>query len=217
MIKKGFKFGMLLQIAIGPVCIYIFNLTIRRGWLSAFISVLAVVIIDALFISLSIIGISAVVEKRKKLLKIFGSSVLIIFGIRIIISAINSSSMTLINTNEVSYIKIFLSVMFLTVSNPLTIIFWSGVFSTKIIEEKFDKNDEIKFGIGAVLSTFIFLNFIGILGQFTKEFLPMKYIMILNVIVGVVLVYFGIRLIFHSTSDDSKALFLKNNKKKIGE
>ncbi len=204
MIKKGFKFGMLLQIAVGPVCIYIFNESVRKGVLSAFVGVIAVVLIDALFIGLSIVGISAIVKKKEKLLKIFGSLVLIIFGIRMIVSALQITEFNNINLIEINYLKTFITVLFLTASNPLTIIFWSGVFSTKIIEEKFNRNDEIMFGIGAVFSTFLFLNFIVVLGQFTKNFLSLKYIMYLNILVGLVLIYFGLKLVLKPLVNKSK-------------
>jgi|LGVF01.1.fsa_nt_gb threonine/homoserine/homoserine lactone efflux protein len=207
MITKGFKFGMLLQIAVGPVCIYIFNESVKNGILSAFVGVIAVVLIDALFIGLSIVGISAIVKKKEQLLKIFGSLVLVTFGLRMIISALQITEFNSINITEINYIKTFLTVLFLTVSNPLTIIFWSGVFSTKIIEEKFDKNDEIMFGLGAIFSTFLFLNFIVIIGQFTKSFLSLEYIMYLNIIVGLVLIYFGLKLVL-------KPLAIKSIKRK---
>ncbi|MEA1974227.1 MAG: hypothetical protein U9N10_01570 [Bacillota bacterium] len=40
---------MLLQIAIGPVCIYLFNESMKNGLLSGFVGILAVVIIDLFF------------------------------------------------------------------------------------------------------------------------------------------------------------------------
>jgi len=96
MIKKGFKFGMLLQVAVGPVCIYIFNESVRKGVLSAFVGVIAVVLIDALFIGLSIAGISTVVKKKEQLLKIFGSLVLIIFGLKMIILHFKLQNLTIL-------------------------------------------------------------------------------------------------------------------------
>jgi len=60
------------------------------------------------------------------------------------------------------------------------------------------------FGVGAVLSTFLFLNIIAIIGQFTKNFLAIKYIMYLNIIVGVVLIYFGLKLVLKPLVNKSK-------------
>jgi threonine/homoserine/homoserine lactone efflux protein len=195
MINKGFRFGMLLQIAVGPICIFIFNEAVQKGMFNALGGVFGVVLIDAIFITLSIVGVATVVEKKEKVLKYFGSFILICFGIKTIVSAISMNEISVINTNSVSVSKTFLTAVFLTASNPLTIIFWSGVFSTKIIEEKMSKDDEVKFGIGAVFATLVFLSFIVVIGQFTKEFLNIKYIIVLNIIVGILLIYFGIRIL----------------------
>jgi threonine/homoserine/homoserine lactone efflux protein len=195
MINKGFRFGMLLQIAVGPICIFIFNEAVQKGMFNALGGVFGVVLIDAIFITLSIVGVATVVEKKEKVLKYFGSFILICFGIKTIVSAISMNEISVINTNSVSVSKTFLTSVFLTASNPLTIIFWSGVFSTKIIEEKMSKDDEVKFGIGAVFATLVFLSFIVVIGQFTKEFLNIKYIIVLNIIVGILLIYFGIRIL----------------------
>jgi len=65
MIFKGFKFGLLLQIAIGPVCLFIFQLAVINGFFVAMIGILAVFIVDSLFIFGAIKGIAALLESRK--------------------------------------------------------------------------------------------------------------------------------------------------------
>lgn len=193
-IIKGFRFGMLLQIAVGPICVFIFNEAVEKGMRNALVGVLAVVIIDALYIMLSIWGISALVEKNKKLLKYFGAVILIFFGCKTIIDSFDTGVIPIVNSDDISYLKIFITATTLTASNPLTIIFWSGVFSSKVIEEGFSRKDELKFGCGAILATLVFLTFITIFGQFTQSFLAVQYIAILNRIVGILLIYFGVRL-----------------------
>ena len=46
---------MLLQLAIGPVCIYIFNIASNDGFLNAEVGAIAVTIIDALYAMLAIL------------------------------------------------------------------------------------------------------------------------------------------------------------------
>ncbi len=156
---------------------------------------LAVVFIDALYILLSIWGISTLIEKNKKLLKYFGAIILIIFGLKTIIDSFNMDLTFSGISPDISYLKTFITAIMLTASNPLTIIFWSGVFSSKVIEEGFSRKDELKFGCGAVLATLVFLTSITLIGQFTQSFLSVQYIAILNKIVGLLLIYFGIRLL----------------------
>lgn len=203
MIFKGFKFGMLLQIAVGPICIYIFNEAVIKGMWYALVGVLGVVIIDALYIALSIVGITALVHRHEKMLKYFGVLVLTIFGINTIIGALSMSEPSVVINADGNYYKTFLYAIILTASNPLTIIFWSGVFSAKVIDEKFCKRDEVRFGLGAVLSTAVFLTIITVIGQFTKDFLSKEIISGLNIVVGLVLIYFGLRLIYKDIKKDS--------------
>lgn len=195
MIFKGFRFGMLLQFAVGPICLYIFKLALEKNFINAMFGIIGVVIIDGLFIALSIIGISSLINKNERTIKLLGFIVLVIFGCMMIYNSMFGGE----SVSEVSigntYISSFIKAILLTGSNPLTIIFWSGVFSSKIIEERFNRVDEIQFGLGAVISTFIFLTIIAIIGQFTSRFISHNLIVILNILVGLMLIYFGFRLI----------------------
>ena len=58
MVVKGFRFGMLLQLAIGPVCVFVFNLGSNKGFTEGIFAVTGVPIIDALYILFSPVGVS---------------------------------------------------------------------------------------------------------------------------------------------------------------
>ena len=137
---KGLLFGLLLQIAVGPVCFYIFNLSIINGLKGGFIAVIAAAFIDLVFILLAVVGISAIIEKRENLIRVIGFLVLVIFGLKIIISAIYSGNTQMAQVAKIGYWMIFTKTAVMTASNPLTIIFWSGVFSSRIIEEKYSRD-----------------------------------------------------------------------------
>lgn len=199
MIFKGFKFGMLLQFAIGPVCIFIFQMASLRGFYIAASGVLGVLIVDGLYILAAILGIASIIERKntKIILKVFGAIVLFIFGISTILSVFNIvvlPSLSLQNTTNLN--NVFIRTIILTISNPLTIIFWAGVFSTKLVEENMDKKDIYTFGLGALLSTAFFLTLVALVGSLTRSFFPPYIIQFLNVIVGILLVYFSLKILF---------------------
>jgi len=197
MVIKGFKFGMLLQIAIGPIALFIFQTAATAGFISAITGVVGVVIIDGLFILAAILGIGSLIEKYKnvkKFIKYMGAIVLIVFGLNSIVGVTDKSLIPSLSFfTRLSVDNVFLKTLILTLSNPLTIMFWAGVFSTKIIEENMKKTEMFFFGFGAVISTFFFLTFISIIGYFTNVFLPSSIINLLNIIVGLVLIAFGIK------------------------
>ena len=53
MILKGLRFGMILQLAIGPMCIFIFQTSIAHGFFAGEMGVLGTAIVDSLEIILA--------------------------------------------------------------------------------------------------------------------------------------------------------------------
>ncbi|AJA46690.1 lysine exporter protein LysE/YggA [Clostridium pasteurianum DSM 525 = ATCC 6013] len=197
MIFKGFKFGMLLQLAVGPGCIFIFQIASLKGFYIAEIGVLGIAIIDSLFITVAILGISAVINKKniKICLKIFGSIILFIFGFSTFLNQFNINFIPSLSIQNISNSNnTFIHAIILAASNPLTILFWTGVFSSKIAEENMKTKDIYLFAFGALISTLFFLTLISFLGSCVNIFLPNTIIQILNTLVGFLLMYFSVKM-----------------------
>ena len=189
---SGLKFGMLLQIAVGPMCLMVFNTAKNVGFLVAMSLVLAIALVDAFYITLASIGVSKLLEKEKvkKVFKIIGSLVLVIFGLNIILNVFGINIIPGLDLKP-NTTNIFIQGLVLTLSNPITIVFWGSVLTTKIIKDKFKKKELIWFSIGLVSSTLFFLTFIAILGMFLSSFIPENISNILNIIVGILIIFFG--------------------------
>jgi threonine/homoserine/homoserine lactone efflux protein len=196
MIIKGFRFGLLLQIAIGPVCLFIFKTAAESGIMAAQSGVLAATLIDALFVILAIAGLGVLLEKPgvKTFLKYFGTLILLYFGLGIILGDFGIHIIPSFNSSETAQEapNAFMTCLILTASNPLTILFWTGVFATKIAGEGYGKQEMILFGTGAVLSTLVFLGLVAFIVGWAHFLMPGMVIKILNGIVGMVLIGFGI-------------------------
>jgi len=198
MLFKGFKFGMLLQFAIGPVCIFIFQIASLKGFYIAEIGVLGVALIDGLFISIASLSIASIIDRKniRIFLKIFGAAILFIFGLSTVLSQFDISFLPSLSIQNISNSNnVFTRAIILTISNPLTIIFWTGVFSSKVAEENMKRKDIYSFGFGALFSTIFFLTLIVLLGSFAKEFFSTNVLQIMNIAVGFLLMYFSIRMI----------------------
>ncbi|TQR21420.1 LysE/ArgO family amino acid transporter [Psychrobacillus vulpis] len=197
MIWKGFRFGMLLQIAVGPICLFIFQTAATSGFVAAEIGVFGVAIVDVIFILAAIFGIGAILNKNRKtqeMVRYFGAVVLVIFGLSNIVGFFEVSLLPSLSfLSQQSTDTVFWKTLVLTLSNPLTILFWAGVFSTKMVDENLQKKDMYFFGLGAILSTLLFLTCISILGSFLTIFLAASVLKVLNLIVGIVLVAFGLK------------------------
>lgn len=197
MIIKGLKFGMLLQLSIGPLCLMVFTTANSSGILPALILVSSIAIVDALYIALAILGVTSILNniKIQNAVKLIGSLILFVFGIDILLSVFNISLIPTLFSADINTSNIFLKGIILTASNPLTILFWGGVFSEKALNDKLDKNQLILFGLGCVLSTVIFLSFTALAGNLLGVFLPDIVLKILNILVGAIIIAFGIKML----------------------
>lgn len=195
--KNGLITWLILQVAIGPVFFYIINLTLQKTIFDGVAGVIAVTIVDYLYITLAILGIGKLLERKKikKIFAIISSIILIIFGL-MIIQNITSIGITT-NTDLWSNLWIsFISVFFLTISSPMTIVFFTSLFATKTIEYNYSKNELFIFWLATWLSTFLFMGTSVILFSLLRWSIPILLIQILNLLVGCLLIWYGtIRLI----------------------
>lgn len=204
MIKRyfsGLRFGMLLQIAIGPMCLMVFNTAKNAGFRVAMSLVLAIALVDAFYIALAGIGVSRLLEKDsvKKVFKVVGALVLMLFGLNIILGVFGISLIPGLNLKPSSS-SVFIQGLVLTLSNPLTIAFWGSVLTTKIIEEQFDKKELLVFSCGLVSATLLFMTFVAGLGTVLSTFISAGFANVLNVCVGALIMFFGLKMLLKKES-----------------
>jgi threonine/homoserine/homoserine lactone efflux protein len=198
MILKGFKFGMLLQLAIGPMCLMVFNTSITYGCIYGIYVMSAIALVDVLYIGLACIGVASIINrtKVKRVIKLGGCLVLSLYGVNTMLAAFDFSFLPIsMSSPSISNQSLFVQVLLLTLSNPLTIVFWSSMFSTQMIKNEWSKKQLFFFAVGCVLSTVVFLTIIAFLGSELGSLLPHLVIQILNMIVGIFLFFFGIKLL----------------------
>ena len=194
---EGIRFGLILQFAIGPLCLMVFNTAKNSGFLVAFTLVLVIASVDAFYITISCLGASSFL-KNKKTLKTFralGAIILVLLGLNILLSSFDIKLIPGFNLNPSSK-SILVQGLIIALSNPLTIIFWGTMLTAKIIDEKFKKRDLIVFCIGLVSSTLLFLTSVAFIGSLISKFIPEIIANILNVLVGLLIMYFGAQLYF---------------------
>lgn len=191
---SGLSTGLILQLAIGPVFIFIANIVIQEPLINGLSAVVAVTIVDYLYIILSIIGAGRILEKQKfiKLSGILSSSVLLLFGVLMILPILICNTVKPIELEKSgTIITSFISAFMLTISNPLTILFWTGLFTTKSIAYKYNKREILLFGLSAGAATILFLGTSAILISLIKAEIPLIITKSLNIFVGIVLILYG--------------------------
>lgn len=195
---SGIRFGMILQLAVGPMCLLVFNTASTAGMREGMATVLAIAAVDAAYIALAALGASAAMRKDsvKTAASFIGAAVLIAFGLDSLLGAMGLHLLPAVRlfSGEAAGGH-FARGILLTASNPLTIIFWGGVFTTKASETGMAGRRLAVFGAGCVASTLIFLSSVALASSVAGSFIPEAAIRALNGAVGAVLIYFGIRLV----------------------
>lgn len=191
--KNGLLTGMALQMAIGPVFFFIINLALQKTLFDGFAGVVGVTLADYFYIALAIIGVGKFLEhqKIKRSFGIISSVVLIVFGLMIIKGALNMDLPTNVIVTSTGIFSSFSAVFLLTLSSPLTIVMWTGLFAAKTLEYNYSKRELFIFGLSTGLATFIFMGTTVILFSLLKGTVPVILIKISNIVVGCLLIGYG--------------------------
>ena len=172
---NGLTTGLILQLAIGPVFFFIANVTIQRTIFDGLAGVLAVTFVDYFYITLAILGIGKLLENNK---------VKRTFGI--------ISSVVLAISSSTDLFSSFASVFFLTISSPMTIVFFTSLFTAKAVEYNYAKRELLLFGFGTGMATLLFMGTSVLVFSLIKGNIPVLLIQILNLIVGCLLIGYGV-------------------------
>ena len=80
---RGLHLGIILQLSIGPVCLFILQTAIARGITEALKAVLAVVLLDAFYILLALYGLGTCLKNYPGIQKLryCGAAVLLYFAV----------------------------------------------------------------------------------------------------------------------------------------
>jgi len=196
---NGLATGMILQLAIGPVFLYVAGLTTYHSTAHGFAAVAAVSIVDYLFILLAIMGVGRLLEREdiKRIMGVGSAMVLIVFGYLMLKDAMASFSISLtMDQGSTSLVNSFTKAFILTASSPLTIIFWTGIFTARSIEKGFNRKQLWLFGIAAGSTTPLFLGGTVLAFSALRNAISFGFAPWLNLVVGVILISYGfIRLI----------------------
>ena len=144
----GFCFGLMLQLAIGPVFLLVAHTSVLVGWVHTLPLIAAVALADAIYIALSSLGASAVLLRPgvQRYARIIGGIVLGVFGANLLLSAFGVNILPNVSLFQAGADDgLFKQGLLLTLSNPLTLIFWGGTLSGKVARDGWNRAELILF------------------------------------------------------------------------
>jgi threonine/homoserine/homoserine lactone efflux protein len=191
---QGLGFGLVLQVSIGPVCIAVLHKGLTLGIRHAFSMVWGVVLVDALYLILSLVGITAVLQFgfARKAIGIAGAALLLYFGLRYLRAPAVAVQF---ERQQESPVQSFAHGVGLTPTNPLTILFWAGVLGAMVSARSTGGDDGLMlFALGCIAATLLFLSSVVLAGHALERVLSERLSIWLNRVVGVFLVGFVLKL-----------------------
>ncbi|WJQ80178.1 LysE family translocator [Brevibacillus brevis] len=199
-IWHGLLFGMMLQLSVGPVCLAVFHRSMTRRLHDAFMMVLGVALADAVYMGGAIGGLSLLlqIDWVKQLVLIMGALILTWFGIQTLraIKGRREQQQTPASVQQASSGRSsFWHGVLLTLANPLTVLFWAGVFGSLLASGAFAHSTELfLFATGCLLSTLLFLGLVALLAAYLARFFRPGWFNVFHGLSGVFLIGFAIVL-----------------------
>lgn len=191
---QGLGFGLVLQVSVGPVCIAVLHKGLTQGFRHAFSMVWGVALADAFYILLSLVGISAILQvgPARKAVGLAGALLLLCFGLRYLRAPAQTVQ---VERQDESPFKSFAYGVGLTLTNPLTILFWAGVLGAMMSTRGKGGDEGLTFfALGCVVATILFLTAVALVGHSLEHVLSDRLSVWLNRVVGVFLIGFAIKL-----------------------
>lgn len=189
---EGFLIGFLIAVPVGPIGILCIRHSLLRGMTYGFVCGLGAAFADAVYGAVAGFGVTAVahiMSEYRVWFQIFGALFLIYIGLRTLLYHAHEEYTT---PGKTSYFSVFLTTFFLTLTNPMTIIAFAGIYAALGI----GVDDEgmlpallVTCGVflGSALWWFLLSGVSAMLGRR----LQVKTMSMLNKISGIIIIAFG--------------------------
>jgi threonine/homoserine/homoserine lactone efflux protein len=190
---NGFIIGFTASIPLGPIGLICIQRTINGSLKNGFVSGLGASLADTFFAIVAAFGITAIhtfIEEQQLYLRIIGGSILVVLGLKFFLT--NPTIQTRKQNKNGNLWTDFVSVFFLTLSNPLTVFVFGAVFAGFGIIPKDNtwfEMLELVMGIffGALCWWILLVNIVN----FFRDKFRLRRLWWLNKIVGAIITIFG--------------------------
>jgi threonine/homoserine/homoserine lactone efflux protein len=191
---EGLGLGLILQISVGPVCIAILHKALSQGFRHAFAMVWGAVLVDGFYIALSVLGVSALLQIGPARVAVGAAGALLLgyFGVRYLRAPPPTGRVV---QNDGPLRNSFAFGVGLTLTNPLTILFWAGVLGAMMSTHTFGQaGGVVYFAAGCLVATLLFLTAVAVAGHALERVLTPQLALWLNRAVGLFLIGFAVKL-----------------------
>ena len=130
LIIKSFFIGFILATPVGASSIICMRRLLTKGYTEGFVSALGIAFGDLFYASIAVFSLSVISDliiKYQIPIRFIGGAILLVLGSAVYIK---KKPIIACSLQQVNYFKLFSSTFFLTISNPLIIIFLATILTT---------------------------------------------------------------------------------------
>jgi len=196
---EGIGMGVILSLIIGPVFFALIQHSMTYGFRQAVVMALGILVSDALYVVISHFGFHwlSVNPFFKSALGLGGGLILIGFGL----VSFRKKSLQRPNTGGVltksfSKRKGFLKGLSLNGVNPFVLLFWISVAGLVNVRRDLSPADKWLYYLGVLVTVFLIDVLKAYVAKYLSQYITSSLMRKLNRLVGMVLVIFGIRLVY---------------------
>ena len=195
-ILNGLGFGLLLCVLIGPVFFALLQNSIEKGFWPGFFMAVGIAISDALYIVVTYLGISQLIENPSFNMWLggIGGGIMLILGVIYIAKPIPSKGFKQLHAEETKWFQQILKGFAFNGINPFVLIFWIGIISKVTVDFQYTTNEAITFFSVLILTVFGVDVLKTYFATKLSEIVTPKFMRIMNRVVGIALILFSIRL-----------------------
>jgi threonine/homoserine/homoserine lactone efflux protein len=201
---NGLKVGIVLAFLIGPVFFTIIQTSVERGFWKGVLVSLGVSLSDVLYVAICYFGLVQVINEPtfRLYLAYAGGTILILFGIyNVFIKSRRNMHPSLDVVNEKKGYRYFIKGFIINGMSPMVLIFWVGTISVASLDFGYVRGLEFFIFFAIVLATVLSTDILkAFLADKLRTLITQRLLMIMNVIVGICLIFFGIRLLLLSNT-----------------
>lgn len=200
-IWNGVVLGLLLATLIGPVFFALVQTSIKKGPVPGMFMALGISLSDACYIAITYLGVSQILNNEAFYLwmGLAGGIIMIAFGLFSILKPVQDfSEVQSVRIGKTGLAKETVKGFLLNGINPSVLLFWIGIASLATVNYQYSHSEAIVF-FASVVTTVLLTDILKIfVAQRLKFLLKAKSMKILNCIVGIALVLFGLRLLWEA-------------------
>ena len=198
-ILNGVKLGIVLALLIGPVFFAIIQTSVERGFAKGVLVSLGVSLSDLFYVVICCLGLIRLVENEdvREQMAYVGGGILLVFGLYYLaIKTRSKKEPAVSHIEERKNVRYFLKGFVINAFSPMVPLFWIGTLSIVTIDFGYSKNSEIFVFYAAVLITVLITDIAkAYLADKLRKIITPGRMAVMNGIVGVALIIFGIRLL----------------------